>query len=195
MLHQIGQLTGAVTLLLGVAVGVWWFAAGGAAGGGSTRASSEGLALPTRAAMTTVVPPATATRTPEPSVGVAVQEASLSGPTAPATWTPARSPAALAGRPTSATLARAQTAAAGARPTPRGGCATPQNPWAFSLCGRGELVGPTPPDFCSYFPCIREFADGIGFVVLCANGYYSREGGSPEACEGEGGPAAALYTP
>lgn len=57
----------------------------------------------------------------------------------------------------------------------------------------GELVFEPAEGFCEDYRCAPEFASGSGYVVQCADGFFSREGGVRRACAQHGGVARALF--
>ncbi|MFN2569160.1 MAG: hypothetical protein ABR564_06105 [Candidatus Dormibacteria bacterium] len=74
-------------------------------------------------------------------------------------------------------------------------CGAPSNPYGYSFCGT-NLVTTPPGDFCTYFSCAVEFADGTGYVVRCPDQTYIQGGGPADACQGHGGGRGRpLHTP
>lgn len=51
----------------------------------------------------------------------------------------------------------------------------------------GRLVNDIPRDFCLWFDCIANFANGRGYIVRCPDGTYSKSGGIPGSCNLHGG--------
>lgn len=73
-------------------------------------------------------------------------------------------------------------------------CSAPANPWNYNFCA-GTLIKSPPSDFCSYFDCIASFWNGVGYVVQCADGTYSKSGGRSGVCSSHGGFRRNLYAP
>jgi hypothetical protein len=91
-----------------------------------------------------------------------------------------------------------QLSAPQATPTPTPAttdlCGAPGNPWAYNFCG-GSLITAPPAEFCTYFSCIDNFPNGVGYVVQCVDGEFSKSGGRRGACSYHGGESQALYAP
>ena len=68
------------------------------------------------------------------------------------------------------------------------------NPWGynFDCC---NLIYDPPSNFCSYFPCISSFWDGVGYVVQCEDNMFSKSGGRSGVCSHHGGFFQNLYSP
>lgn len=66
------------------------------------------------------------------------------------------------------------------------------NPWGYDFTPGTYITSP-PVDFCSVFDCIKNFPKGIGYVVECNDGMYSKSGGRPGNCSHNGGEAQILY--
>lgn len=66
------------------------------------------------------------------------------------------------------------------------------NPWGynFSCC---KLIYDPPSSFCSYFDCIDNFWNGIGYVVQCEDGMFSKSGGRNGVCSHHDGFGRNLY--
>lgn len=73
-------------------------------------------------------------------------------------------------------------------------CGAPANPWKYSFCGSHLITGPASA-FCSYFPCISSFANGLGYVVQCGDGKFSKSGGRTGVCSQHGSFKRNLYSP
>jgi hypothetical protein len=69
-----------------------------------------------------------------------------------------------------------------------------RNPWGYAFA-RGLPIYDPPADFCQYFPCIPYFPHGVGYVVQCRDGWFSRSGGRPNVCSYHGGERRALFLP
>jgi hypothetical protein len=79
-------------------------------------------------------------------------------------------------------------------PAPTDLCGAPDNPWGYNFCA-GTLITTPPADFCTYFSCIANFPNGIGYVVQCVDGDFSKSGGRRGACSYHDGEGQALYAP
>lgn len=73
-------------------------------------------------------------------------------------------------------------------------CGAADNPWGYNFCGGKQITAP-PADFCTYFSCIGNFPNGVGYVVQCRDGEFSRSGGRPGVCSYHGGEGLTLYAP
>lgn len=70
-------------------------------------------------------------------------------------------------------------------------CGAPANPWGYNFCNNGALIYAPAAGVCSYFRCIDNFPNGVGYMVECNDGMYSMSGGRSGACsyhEGEDRP-------
>jgi hypothetical protein len=80
--------------------------------------------------------------------------------------------------------------------TPTYAAGVNNNPWNYSFVAvRGRLITAPNPAFCNgrYFRCIPNFPRGIGYVIECHDGLYSKSGGRPGSCSGHRGNWQALY--
>lgn len=71
------------------------------------------------------------------------------------------------------------------------------NPWGYSFVATGgRLIYAPNRAFCSgqYFHCIPSFPRGVGYVVECRDGLFSKSGGRPGSCSKHGGDGAILYS-
>lgn len=71
------------------------------------------------------------------------------------------------------------------------------NPWNYSfIAAHGSLIYTPNPAFCNgnYFHCIPNFPRGIGYVVECHDGLFSKSGGRPGSCSKHGGESQVLYS-
>lgn len=66
-------------------------------------------------------------------------------------------------------------------------CGAPANPYGYNYCGRGSNVYSPPGDICSYFSCIGNFGNGVGYMDECADNMVSMSGGRRGACSHHGG--------
>jgi hypothetical protein len=73
-------------------------------------------------------------------------------------------------------------------------CGAPANPWRYGFCGSHLITAPASA-FCSYFACISSFANGLGYVVQCGDGKYSKSGGRTGVCSQHGSFKRNLYSP
>ena len=166
----------------------------GAPGAGSGR---EGISAPATSAPTapatrtpTLIPsptatwtalPPTATSTPVPTDTPVPPTATKTAPPPPvvrptATFTPVPPP------PSPPT------------PTPVPASGVNGNPWGYnwSCC---NLIYSPPSNFCSYFACIGNFWNGVGYVIQCKDGMFSKSGGRSGSCSSHGGNGQPLYAP
>lgn len=75
-------------------------------------------------------------------------------------------------------------------------CGSPLNPWCFSVLGGSSVIYRPPQDICSYLNCIESFWSYTnGYVMQCADGWFSHSGGVSGSCSSHGGNARALYAP
>lgn len=88
----------------------------------------------------------------------------------------------------------APTVPTSAAPPGANTCGAPSNPWGYNFCGGNVITSPQ-PGFCSYFMCIASFNPGVGYVVQCGDGSFSKSGGRTGACSQHGGPARNLLSP
>lgn len=79
-----------------------------------------------------------------------------------------------------------------ALPAPQDG--SPANPWGynFTCC---QLIYLPPSMFCNYFNCIGNFWNGVGYLIQCNDGTFSKSGGRSGSCSGHGGNGRTLYAP
>ena len=73
-------------------------------------------------------------------------------------------------------------------------CGAPANPWGYNFCGRGSLIYSPAADVCSYFSCIANFANGVGYMIECSDSKYSMSGGRSGACSYHGGEAQPVFS-
>jgi hypothetical protein len=85
------------------------------------------------------------------------------------------------------------TSCLGRTVTPTPLCGGPPNPWCYDLFP-GDLITSPPGEFCGYFECVDNFWVGTGYVIRCVDGTYSKAGGTPSACTGNGGVLQPLYS-
>ncbi len=78
-------------------------------------------------------------------------------------------------------------------PNPAGTCGAPSNPYGYNFCGRGALVYSPPSNICSYFACIGNFSNGVGYMEECVDGMVSMSGGRQGACSFHGGEQQPVY--
>lgn len=74
-------------------------------------------------------------------------------------------------------------------------CGAPANPYGFNFCGRGEAIyaSALPGSVCSYFDCIPNFDNGVGYMVECKDTTYSMSGGRSGACSHHSGEWREVY--
>jgi len=141
---------------------------------------------PTSASAATPEPTAVATAapTPEPSAAPTPVPTDVPTPvpTRPPTRTPAPKPAPTAPPPPPPTQPPANT------------CGAPPNPWNYGFCSGTDITNP-PGTFCDYFACINNFWNGVGYVIECTDGMYSKSGGRSGACSYHQGVWRALLQP
>jgi len=83
-----------------------------------------------------------------------------------------------------------------ATPKPKPTCipgAVNCNPWGYNFSSGSYIYSP-PGSFCSYFRCINNFWNGIGYVMECQDGMYSKSGGHSGSCSYHGGNLRPLLT-
>lgn len=70
----------------------------------------------------------------------------------------------------------------------------PPNPWGynFTCC---QLIYSPPSGFCSYFACIENFWNGVGYVIQCQDSMFSKSGGRSGSCSHHSGNGRKLYAP
>jgi hypothetical protein len=76
-----------------------------------------------------------------------------------------------------------------ATPKPKPTCipgAVNCNPWGYNFTSGNYIYSP-PGSFCSYFSCIKNFWNGVGYVMECQDGMYSKSGGRSGSCSYHGG--------
>jgi hypothetical protein len=67
------------------------------------------------------------------------------------------------------------------------------NPWGYNF-SPGTVITDPPAAFCSYFDCINNFSNGLGYVVQCGDLRYSKSGGRSGVCSQHGGYKRTLYS-
>lgn len=68
------------------------------------------------------------------------------------------------------------------------------NPWGYNFTCCNFITAPA-VGFCGYFPCSPTFASGVGYVVECKDGVYTKNGGKPNPCATDSGLQRPLYAP
>jgi hypothetical protein len=71
-----------------------------------------------------------------------------------------------------------------ATPKPKPTCipgAVNCNPWGYNFTSGNYIYSP-PGSFCSYFSCIKNFWNGVGYIMQCQDGMYSKSGGRSGSC-------------
>jgi hypothetical protein len=71
-------------------------------------------------------------------------------------------------------------------------CGAPQNPYGYNFCG-GSLIYDPKPDICSYFACIGNFWNGVGYMIQCNDGMVSMSGGRQGSCSHHDGNLRPVY--
>jgi hypothetical protein len=72
-----------------------------------------------------------------------------------------------------------------------------KNPWGYHFycsAGTNNYIYNAPSSFCSYFSCIGNFWNGIGYVEECQDAMYSKSGGRSGSCSHHGGNLQPLYS-
>ena len=137
----------------------------------------------------------TATQAPSPSPSAATPTPSPEA-TAPPVAKTAAPPTHTAPKPVAVAKATPPAAAAPAPVAPPAKvaaappanlCGAPSNPFGLNYCGTGKLVYSPPSDTCSYFNCINNFANGVGYMEECVDSTVSMSGGRRGACSHHGG--------
>lgn len=158
----------------------------------TSAAAASTSAAQTTAAITVDAAPTTAS-TSAAAVATTSAAAVVQTTTAPVVTTHAAAP-----RTTQAAVAPPpKTATTSAAPAPvhttqaPNLCGAPQNPWNYNFCGGTPVTSPD-SDVCSYFNCIDNFSNGVGYMVECHDGMYSMSGGRRGACSDHGGELRAV---
>ncbi len=150
-------------------------------------ATTVTTASPTFAFSPPPAPPTSSPATvPVPSTAPAVVTVEPTPPPPPPTPQPTPIPT-PAPTPAPATAATPAPAAASL-------CGAPSNPWSYSFC-TGSFIYSPPSNFCSYFDCIANFWNGVGYVIQCSDLRFSKSGGRSGSCSQHGGNYRALYGP
>src|SRR6266545_533936 len=158
----------------------------GLAGLGSGSALAVAVAKPPAPAPTPATSPGTAIRqTP------ATAATTVAAPTTSSTVTvTTQVPAPVRKPPTT----RAPTTSPPRTTIQRSLCGAPSNPYGYNFCGRGGYVTDPPQDICSYFDCIPNFWNGVGYMEECHDATYSMSGGRRGACSYHGGELRPVYS-
>ena len=78
--------------------------------------------------------------------------------------------------------------------TPVSAAGVNNNPWGYNYtAAQGSLIYVPPSGFCGYFRCIPNFKNGVGYVIECHDGWFSKSGGRRGSCSYHGGPGQTLY--
>jgi hypothetical protein len=72
-------------------------------------------------------------------------------------------------------------------------CGAPANPYGYNYCGHGSRIYDPKPDVCTYFDCIGNFWDGVGYMIECNDGMVSMSGGRQGSCSYHGGNRQTVY--
>jgi hypothetical protein len=72
-------------------------------------------------------------------------------------------------------------------------CGAPVNPFDLHYCSQGVQVPDPPEGVCGYFPCIDNFNQGRGYMVVCNDGMVSMSGGIQGACSSHTGVRADVH--
>lgn len=78
-------------------------------------------------------------------------------------------------------------------PTPKPVTGVNGNPWGYNFTLGNYIYNP-PAAFCTYFACINNFDNGVGYVNECNDGMYSQSGGIRGDCSYHGGEERPLYS-
>lgn len=149
----------------------------GGANSGSLAHQSKATTGPTQAVATsTASPTAQPTATSAPTATARPQPTATTKPIPQPTATPKPIP-----QPT-------------ATPKPCIPGAVNCNPWGYNFNCCNYIYSP-PSNFCSYFSCINNFWNGVGYVMECQDGMYSKSGGRSGSCSWHGGNLRALLAP
>jgi hypothetical protein len=73
-------------------------------------------------------------------------------------------------------------------------CGAPSNPYGYNFCGRGSDITSPAAGTCSYFDCINNFSNGVGYMIECKDGTYSMSGGRSGACSDHKGELQEVYS-
>jgi len=71
-------------------------------------------------------------------------------------------------------------------------CGAPANPYGYNFCS-GSYINSPPSDICNYLSCIPNFWNGVGYVIQCQDGMFSKSGGRSGSCSYHGGNRRPLY--
>ncbi|MET8047200.1 hypothetical protein ABZU75_06320 [Streptosporangium sp. NPDC005286] len=72
-------------------------------------------------------------------------------------------------------------------------CGAPANAYGFTFCDTGSKVHQPADDACAVFPCIENFRDGTGYLVMCNDGMVSMSGGIQGVCSSHSGWQRDVY--
>ena len=72
-------------------------------------------------------------------------------------------------------------------------CGAPANPYGYNFCGRGSLIYHPAAGICSYFSCIGNFWNGVGYLIQCRDATFSMSGGRQGACSYHSGVLRPVY--
>ncbi|HJQ01202.1 MAG TPA: hypothetical protein VJ851_06360 [Jatrophihabitans sp.] len=72
-------------------------------------------------------------------------------------------------------------------------CGAPANPYGYNFCGRGTLIYQPATGICSYFSCIGNFWNGVGYLIQCRDATFSMSGGRQGACSYHDGVLRPVY--
>src|SRR5581483_9702982 len=83
------------------------------------------------------------------------------------------------------------------RPPSKKLCGAPRNPFGYNFCGSqpGHDAALYSPDrrICRYFACAPGFFHQHGYVVECADGWFTQTGGTSRECKGHGGVQSVVF--
>ncbi|HET6213643.1 MAG TPA: hypothetical protein VFE14_12335 [Micromonosporaceae bacterium] len=120
---------------------------------------------------------------------------SASSSTAAPVVPPSSAPVVVPAAPPAAPVAPPAVPAAPPAPTQKRTaslCGAPPNPYGYNFCGGSRSYSP-PADICSYFECINNFWNGVGYMIQCKDGMVSMSGGRSGSCSYHGGNLRTVY--
>ncbi len=135
----------------------------------------------------TEAPTAAPTPTPAPTPSPSPEPTSTPVPEPTATPTPEPT-----SRPTPTPLP--PTPAPTVAPPPPCETSAPSNPYGYDFCSSGNFIYDPPADICTYIACIGNFWNGVGYVIQCKDGMFSKSGGRSGSCSHHGGNLRPLYS-
>jgi hypothetical protein len=144
------------------------------------------------AAAATSRPPTSATRQAPPAAPRTTRASPAPAPLPPPVPAPPPTSAAAPAPPPAPAPPRT-SAPAPPPPPAQPLCGAPANPDSFNFCGRGVLIFSPWSHVCTYFDCIPNFGNSLGYAVQCVDGMVSSAGGRQGACSYHHGVRWPIY--